>query len=645
MRELLDPEESVGRLWHRLVGDSASYPFHQDAAVALETVGGLGIFFRALGGAPAIEIAAAAPRGLGHRLRIGQRLGLGQERMEIAERSPERMLLPARIGLYADPDLNRDLYLWLAAFLAAAEAPAEPPPRDPLRADLAFLRRIAATSRAVCAAWPGLRRTHDRLAAALREIRPRRRLPAAERAVEAVVQEMLGGAPASGAAAPFRAAVFDGAALAEFAAPRGYRPFLPVPLWGEVTAGPGPSGAPPAPDAEPGAGRSEEARDGRRRQATRRRYDQAERDDPFMLINKGELVLTWAEMVNVNRAADDEDPDAAKAAAEDMDSISLGRHKQTTATRIRMDLDLAPGAASADVVLADAALPYPEWDWRRRAYRENYCAVYAQPAAEGGEIWRPDAAARQRIRRVRRQFEALRPRREIVRRQLDGSDLDMEAVVRARCDLAASGAVSDRIYQAARAEARDLAVSILVDVSLSTDSWADDRRVLDVEKEALTALAFGLDACGDDFAVRAFTSRKRGHVRVDEVKDFDAPLDGAAVRRIAALRPGLYTRMGAALRHVARELTDRPQRHRLLLVLTDGKPNDLDHYEGRYAVEDVRRAVQEARRAGLAVFGITVDRRAQDYFPYIFGRGGFAMISRIERLPQALPVIYRHLVS
>jgi len=106
-----------------------------------------------------------------------------------------------------------------------------------------------------------------------------------------------------------------------------------------------------------------------------------------------------------------------------------------------------------------------------------------------------------------------------------------------------------------------------------------------------------------------------------------------------------YTRIGAAVRHVAAQLDTRPERHRLLLLLSDGKPNDLDHYEGRYAVEDSRKAVQEARGRGLAVFAVTVDRRAEHYLPRIFGRGGYAIVGHLGRLPDALPAIYRQLVT
>jgi nitric oxide reductase NorD protein len=110
------------------------------------------------------------------------------------------------------------------------------------------------------------------------------------------------------------------------------------------------------------------------------------------------------------------------------------------------------------------------------------------------------------------------------------------------------------------------------------------------------------------------------------------------------MKPGYYTRMGAGLRHAARELAAQPQRRRLLLVLTDGKPNDVDHYEGRFGIEDTRKAVQEARRLGLAVFAVTVDAQARDYIPTLFGRNGFAMVDKVARLPVALPAIYRHLV-
>src|SRR5690606_23733306 len=243
------------------------------------------------------------------------------------------------------------------------------------------------------------------------------------------------------------------------------------------------------------------------------------------------------------------------------------------------------------------------------------------------------------------QFEALRPRREWLRSQVDGNELDMDAVIRARCDFAAVGDSSAGLYMSTRAQARDLAVSILINIFLSTDAWVEDRRVVDIEKEALLVLAHGLAACGDDYSIQTFTSHRRHRVWVNTLKSFDEAMNEVTERRIASLKPGHYTRMGAAIRHTTVELCRRPNRHRLLLVLTDGKPNDSDYYEGRYAIEDTRRAILDARQQELKVFGVTIDRDAHHYIAHLFGRGGYAMVHKPEHLSLALPGIYRQIIS
>ena len=232
----------------------------------------------------------------------------------------------------------------------------------------------------------------------------------------------------------------------------------------------------------------------------------------------------------------------------------------------------------------------------------------------------------------------------------DGDELDTDRAVRAQVDLAATGEGTDRVWRQTRNEKRDLAVSILLDVSRSTEAAIpghghDGRAVIDVEREALAAFAWGLDACGDSFAIHAFSSLKRHRVYVQEAKDFATPMSAAIEARIGALRPGFYTRLGAAIRHCSAGLAQQANRRRLLLVITDGKPNDLDHYEGRHGIEDSRMAVREARRAGHSVFGITVDRDGKAWFPRIFGQGGFAVVPHPDKLTQTLPRIYRDLVG
>jgi len=232
-----------------------------------------------------------------------------------------------------------------------------------------------------------------------------------------------------------------------------------------------------------------------------------------------------------------------------------------------------------------------------------------------------------------------------VRRQTDGFDLDLDEVIRARCDLLASGEASDRLYSAIRDDERDLAVSVLIDTSRSTESAVSGRPVIEIAREALAALVGGIDACGDAVSVHAFSSLRRDRVMVELVKNFDEENTAVIRRRIMSLAPKFYTRLGAAIRHVSRHLEKRSAQRRLLLVITDGKPNDLDHYEGRHGIEDTRRAVIEARRLGQAVFAVTVDARAQDYIPHIFGQNGFAIVPEAEKLVEALPDMYRHVVA
>jgi nitric oxide reductase NorD protein len=644
MWAFLELEEQIGRCWHRLFSQSASYPYYPEAAVTLDSVRtALSVFFRGMGGAPGLALAPGMPQSSGHRLRLRQRLGFEHEVLPVTKCNSERVLLPATIAYFPSAVLNRRLYFWLAAFFAWDGEASYARPQDPLQADLVFLHRAYWISRRVCHHYPGLKQSYQTLCAAVREIRPPRFLPPQEQGVEEAILALLGAPSCPTLQGKTFLEIVTGPTpdLRVWQAARRYRTFLPVPLWGEISGEAVPQGAPSASSEETeGGGRDSE--DGRRRQGRRGRYEQSERNDP-LLLNRFEKLLSWAEMVNVNRGVEDEDETAAKAVAETMDELTLAPHQRRAATKLKFDLDLAPGDMEPSTLIAE--LTYPEWDYRRKAYHHGHCVVRAQLATEEGERWVPDVKARRRIRRIRRHFEALRPKREILRRQLEGAELDMDALVRAHCDVIASGRGSERVYLMARQQARDLAVAILVDVSLSTDSWIDNRRVLDVEKEALTALACGLATCGDAFAIHTFTSRKRHFVQVATVKDFATPLNGRVLRRIAALRPGYYTRMGAALRHVQQQLAQRPERYRLLLLWSDGKPNDLDYYEGRYGIEDTRRAIFEARRAGLAVFGITIDHRAQNYFPYLFGCGGYAIVSQLDRLPQVLASLYQQRVG
>jgi nitric oxide reductase NorD protein len=632
MLDFLELEETVGRAWHRLIGGTATWLRFPEHAVKLDDVQTLlAVCFRGFGGERAVQIAPARARTSTHRLRLRQRMGLGEEKLAQPGRDHATLMLPPVIDLFPDEGLNRDLYVWLAAAMACLPLD-QLPSDDLLLNDLTRLDRASKLADHVMEAFPGMKNRYRRLCAAILAVRQKRPLPKVEQQVENRILAMLAnGAEHHAPVAPFQF---------PYKAPPGYLPMLPVPLWPDTLLRE--ASEPRDNEDQPASGAQPQGAPTARHIAVREKAENRQTERSPFILNRFEKILAMAEMVNVDRPGDDSDDNDASA-ADELDEMTLGERKGRPSARFRFDLDLPPEALDRTPLTAD--LTYPEWDYRSGTYLPNHCRVLASAAAGSETPPEADEQTKSLIRRVKRQFEVLRPRHEMLKAQIDGNDLDLDAVVRVRSDMAAGGQGSDRIHMMSRPQAHDLAVTILVDVSLSTDAWFDNRRVLDVEKEALLVLANGLSACGDSHSILTFTSRRRSWVRVETVKDFDEPMGDKVERRISALKPSYYTRIGAAVRHAAAELRKRPDRRKLLLLLTDGKPNDIDHYEGRFAIEDSRRAITEARRSGVNVFGVTVDRQAQSYIPAIFGKNGYAIVNRISKLPSALPAIYRSLAG
>ncbi|MCK9488027.1 MAG: hypothetical protein M0Q42_01255 [Xanthomonadales bacterium] len=282
---------------------------------------------------------------------------------------------------------------------------------------------------------------------------------------------------------------------------------------------------------------------------------------------------------------------------------------------------------------------YPEWDHASSTYIEHGTTVRMIAPVAGDSRWIDATLARHRshLDGIRRQFEALRPERVRLRRQTDGEDIDIDACVEGRADLRAGGFLREGLYEARRPGRRSIAVSILVDASGSTDGFiGEQRRVIDVEREALLLVCMALEGLGEPFSVMAFSGEGPHGVTMRQLKDFDETYGQDIALRIAGLEPERYTRAGAAIRHASSLLMRQSAEHRLLLMLSDGKPNDADRYDGRFGVEDMRQSVTEARLQGIFPFCLTVDLQAPGYLPKVFGPGHYALLSAPERLPLVL---------
>jgi nitric oxide reductase NorD protein len=248
------------------------------------------------------------------------------------------------------------------------------------------------------------------------------------------------------------------------------------------------------------------------------------------------------------------------------------------------------------------------------------------------------------IKEVRRKFEMLTPEMNRVSRQLDGEEIDIDAVVEAVVDLEAGREPGEKLYTSYTKTERDLSVLFLVDLSMSTDAWINDRRVVDHEKEALVVLSEALEKLRDRYAIYGFSGKTRKGCRFFDIKSFDSVYGPGVKARIGGLVPQQYTRMGPAIRHATEVLGKQPSRVKLLFIISDGKPNDIDAYEGRYGVEDSRKAIKEAEGRGIVPFCLTVDNTAHEYLAHIFGKGNYAVLSGVERLIRKLPELYARIV-
>jgi nitric oxide reductase NorD protein len=290
------------------------------------------------------------------------------------------------------------------------------------------------------------------------------------------------------------------------------------------------------------------------------------------------------------------------------------------------------------------ALRFPEWDYRLAAYRPEHCRVHVAPLARG-VLGFAERVRRERgplLARLRRRFDALRPRRVRRGRQLEGDDVDLGGWVEDYADLRARRTPSGRVYSQDQRSRRDVAVVLLLDASGSTDAQVHAaKRVIDVEKEAALCFCEALHALGDRHAVYAFSGHGPDGVRIASLKQLDEPFDARARARIGGLEPDGFTRLGAALRFATARLARERARIRLLLVLSDGKPYDEDEYAGDYGIADVRQAVEEAQRQDVRTLCVNVDREGRRYLPRMVGPGRYTVIWNVEQLPDRLTEIYR----
>jgi len=347
----------------------------------------------------------------------------------------------------------------------------------------------------------------------------------------------------------------------------------------------------------------------------------------------------------------------------DGEAVQLGHEAQAAAQSLLQDLgEVPPEALTAagagtwapvdadDHITAperknerDADFLYDEWDYHRSAYRRSWCHVYELAVKPGDGAFVRETRQRYApfIAQLRRKFEAVRGEDRILGRQPEGEEIDLDALIEAMNDRRSGAEPSPRLFCRRVRNDRSLAAMFMVDMSGSTKGWVND-----AEREALVMLCEALEKLGDAYAIYGFSGWTRTRCDIYRIKSFAAAYDEEVRARIDGIEAKDYTRMGVAIRHLTRLLAAQPARHKLLVTLSDGRPDDFgDEYRGTYGIEDTRRALQEARRQGIRSYCVTIDRHGQDYLRHMVGPAGYTVLDDVKKLPFKVADIYRRLTA
>ncbi|MDH5711768.1 MAG: nitric oxide reductase activation protein [Gammaproteobacteria bacterium] len=285
---------------------------------------------------------------------------------------------------------------------------------------------------------------------------------------------------------------------------------------------------------------------------------------------------------------------------------------------------------------------YNEWNFKRQYYHKNWCVLRELEIPPVYDSFVQDTLHKHRglLKSLRHTFEVLRGEDRLLKRQPYGDDIDIDALVDALSDTKSGMEMSERVFTKMHKEDRNVAVIFMVDMSGSTRGWINE-----AERESLILLAEVLEILGDRYAIYGFSGMTRKRCELYKIKSFDEDYNDEVRARISNIQPKDYTRMGVFIRHMTRIFSEVEASTKLLITLSDGKPDDYDTYRGEYGVEDTRQALYEAHRDGIHPFCITIDEQARDYLPHMYGAANYAVIDDVAKLPQKVSDIYRRITS
>jgi hypothetical protein len=288
---------------------------------------------------------------------------------------------------------------------------------------------------------------------------------------------------------------------------------------------------------------------------------------------------------------------------------------------------------------------YNEWDYQLQLYRPNWATLYERRLRKGDpELINKILKTHKPIaNQLKNAIDRMQPQGLVkLKKQQEGSELDLDACVTALADIRSGITPSDRIYVKKVQHIRDVSVNLLMDLSESTNDMVlgSDKTILELMKEATSLLSWAIDKIGDKLTISGFASDSRHDVQYYRFKPFQYSFNDEVKGRLAGIKGGLSTRMGAAIRHAGVDLLTQSSAKRILLILTDGEPADIDVDDPQHLRMDAKKAVEELRSHGIVTFCISLDPHADEYVARIFGKNRFMVIDNIQKLPERLPQLF-----
>jgi hypothetical protein len=293
---------------------------------------------------------------------------------------------------------------------------------------------------------------------------------------------------------------------------------------------------------------------------------------------------------------------------------------------------------------------YAEWDYASNSFKPDWVSLYesVHPSGNSSDIDAILDKHKDLAKLLKQIMDKLKPQNMVrVRYQEEGSELDLDVAIRSLIDYKCGSQPDPRINMSHRHDGRDIAVMILLDLSASLNDKPEgsEQTILELSQEAVSLLAWTIDQLGDKYAIAGFHSDTRHNVRYYHLKGYSENFDDTVKSRLAAMEAGFSTRMGGAIRHASHYLEAQQADKKIMLILTDGEPSDIDVEDEQYLISDTKKAVDEISSKGMFSYCISLDKKADEYIQDIFGKGGYTVIDHVEKLPEKLPLLFTALTS